>query len=174
MVANDEIDDLPVNDEVLDGDDYEEIEEQNAIEDSLLFKDGTIWCKNDPNIGVRLRRHNIMRFRPGPKEQHQLRCSPTKTFIIITEMNRHGKAVVEIWYAANPSQKQKVWTDLNATELDAFIGILLGAGYSHNNMQTIKGSQIISPYSDSLHCNDTFVLMMVVYALNDCSMIARA
>ena len=41
--------------EVFDSDDDEKIEEQNAIEDSFLGKDGTTWCKNGPNIGVRLR-----------------------------------------------------------------------------------------------------------------------
>lgn len=174
VVANDEIDDFPVvdddmdlnympddgdasdvendwvveGDEVFDSDDSdddEEIEEQNATKDSFLGKDGTIWLKNEPNIGVRLRHHNIMRFRPGPKEQNSVPIevfkkffTPNITFIIISETNRNGKAVVEKWNAANPSKKQKIWTDFTATELDAFVGILLAAGYSHNNMQTTK------------------------------------
>ena len=98
MVANDNIDDFPGDDddtdlnympddddasdvendcvveaeEVFDSDDYEEIEEHNATEDSFLGKNGTIWCKNEPNIRDRIRRHNIMRIRPGPKEQNNV------------------------------------------------------------------------------------------------------
>lgn len=100
VVANDEIDDFPGDDDDMDdyipddgdasdvendcvveadevfdsddSDDDEEIEEQNATEDSFVGKDGTIWCKNEPNRGVRLRQHNIMRFRPGPKEQNSV------------------------------------------------------------------------------------------------------
>ena len=79
MVVNDEIDDFPGDDddmdlnympddgdaldvendcvveadEVFDSDDDEEIEEQNATEDTFLDK-------NDSNIGVRLGRHNIV------------------------------------------------------------------------------------------------------------------
>ena len=59
-----------------DSDDDDEFKEQNATEDSLIGN-GTIWCRNEPKIGVHLRRGlHIMRFRLGPKEKKvlQLRC----------------------------------------------------------------------------------------------------
>ncbi|XP_026482143.1 piggyBac transposable element-derived protein 3-like [Ctenocephalides felis] len=82
-----------------------------------------------------------MRFRPGPKDQSALPLDVFKkffsqniSFIIITETNRNAKDVIAKWNAVNPTKQPKVWVDMTSTELDAFIGILLAAGVTHNNM----------------------------------------
>lgn len=83
-----------------------------------------------------------MRFRSGPKENNSIPIevfkkffTPNISFIIITETNRYAKETIRKWNEKNPTKKSRVWEDLTSTELDAFIGILLAAGVTHNNMQ---------------------------------------
>lgn len=130
----------------------EELEEEQEEEETLtpnersdecfFGKDGTEWKKNEPSAVGRTRHHNIMRFRSGPRtknsipiEVFKLFCTPNMSFIIITETNRYANETVRKWNAENPDRTSRVWKELTSTELDAFIGILLAAGVSHNNMQ---------------------------------------
>lgn len=118
------------------------METQNNNNNCFFGKDGTVWHKKPPNSGVRIRQHNVMRFRAGPKEKNSVPIEVfnkffTKniSFIIITETNRYGKEAVSKWNAANLNKTQRVWKELTEIELGAFVGILLAAGLSHNNMQ---------------------------------------
>ncbi|XP_025415575.1 piggyBac transposable element-derived protein 4-like [Sipha flava] len=134
------------NDLVDSDEEFTESETQNLCtstsEECFYGKDGTKWEKNEPNTGVRIRQHNVMRFRSGPKERNSVPIevfkkffTPDIAFIIITETNRYGKDSIQKWNASNPGRKKKVWKDVTESELDAFIGILLAAGVSHNNTQ---------------------------------------
>lgn len=121
-------------------DETEEVTEVNVADrdDGFFYgKDGTKWSKNEHSPATRIRQHNIMRFRSGPRqnsvpmEVFKKIFTPNISFIIITETNRHGREATR----RNPDSKPRIWNDLTSTELDAFIGILLAAGVSHNNMQ---------------------------------------
>lgn len=116
--------------------------QQHSAEEYFYGKDGTKWNKQEPNVCIRLRQHNVMRFRAGPKEQSSIPIevfkrffTPNIVFVIITETNRYGKNEMEKWNKSNADKKPKIWKDLTETELDAFIGILLAGGVSHNNTQ---------------------------------------
>lgn len=126
-------------------DETEEVAEVNVADrdDGFFYgKDGTKWSKNEPSTATRVRQHNIMRFRSGPRQQNSIPMevfkkffTPNISFIIITETNRHGRESTRKWNEDNPDSKPRIWNNLTSTELDAFIGILLAAGVSHNNMQ---------------------------------------
>lgn len=136
--------------EIFDSDEEEEEEgevptdaaQQQQQKDGYFYgKDGTKWSKTEPNP-VRFRQHNIMRFRGGAKtkntipiEVFKLFFSPNISFIIINETNRYANDAVAKWNEAHPDSEQRVWNNLTSTELDAFIGILLAIGLSHNNTQ---------------------------------------
>lgn len=131
------------SDEEMDEDEMEG-ENQSAAASGGFFvgKDGTMWSKNEPNAVGRYRHHNIMRFRAGPKEQNSVAIEVFKkffsheiSFVIITQTNRYGRDAVDKWNEENPDSKPRVWKELTDIELDAFIGILLAAGVTHNNMQ---------------------------------------
>lgn len=111
----------------------------------LYGKDGTKWNIDEPNAAVRLRHHNIMRFRAGPKDRNSVTSEVFRKFflsnisyIILTETNRYAKENISKWNAENPNSKPRVWKDLTSSKLDAFIGILLASGVSHNNMQYLS------------------------------------
>jgi hypothetical protein len=129
-----------------DSDDGEATAESQAPEgenDSCFYgKDGTVWQKKEPPSTIRIRQHNVMRFRAGPKVQTSIPIEVFKrffteniSFVIINETNRHARQVTQEWNEKHPTSKQREWSDLTSTELDAFIGILLAMGVSHNNMQ---------------------------------------
>lgn len=135
--------------EILDSDDddegnmHDETQQSIAADDACFYgKDGTKWYKNEPSASTRFRQHNIMRFRAGPKDQNSIPIevfkkffTPNMAFIIITETNRYAHEATDKWNMENPHKELRVWQDLTSVELDAFIGILLAAGVSHNNMQ---------------------------------------
>lgn len=125
-----------------DDDDEEENSEVHANDEYFYGRDGTEWKKNEPTAAGRVRQHMIMRFRSGPKQQNSIPIEVFKnfytqniSFIIITETNRYAKEATEKWNRENPNSKPRVWIEVTSTELDAFIGLLLVAGVSHNNMQ---------------------------------------
>lgn len=127
-----------------DDDDDDDEGAQREVDQNFFYgKDGTQWSK-EPPAGSRIRQHNIMQFRSGPRHQtsvpievFKLFFSPNIMFIIISETNRHAKAAFEKWNSENPTKTKKVWKDFTSAELDAFIGIVLAAGASHNNMQEL-------------------------------------
>lgn len=134
--------------ELADSDGEEESNEEtrqtpSKKSDSFFYgKDGTEWKKDEPNAVGRVRQHNIMRFKSGPRTQTSVPIevfkrlfTPNMAFIIITETNRYVNAAVQKWNEQNSDKKKRVWKELTNDELDAFIGILLAAGLSHNNMQ---------------------------------------
>ncbi|XP_050339100.1 piggyBac transposable element-derived protein 4-like [Bactrocera neohumeralis] len=127
--------------EVIDGVEEEERETPSATETSYYGKDGTE-RKQEPNEAIRTRAHNIMRFRPGPKQQNSVPIEVFKqffttniSFIIISQTNRYGRDQFAKWNAENLTSKPKVCVDFTSTELNAFIGILIASGVTHNNMQ---------------------------------------
>ncbi|XP_050338294.1 piggyBac transposable element-derived protein 4-like [Bactrocera neohumeralis] len=127
--------------EVIDGVEEEERETPAATEISYYGKDGTEW-KKESNEAIRTRAHNIMCFRPGPKQQNSVPIEVFKqffitniSFIIISQTNRCGRDQFAKCNAENLTSKPKVWVDFTSTELDAFIGILVASGVTHNNMQ---------------------------------------
>jgi len=105
--------------EILDSD--EEIEDDSLPEpnDNFFYgSDGTKWKKDEPSASVRVRQHNIMRFRSGPKQQNSVPIeifkkffTPNISFIIITETNRYARDAVQQWNEAHPNSKQRVWID---------------------------------------------------------------
>lgn len=116
-------------------------EEVSRSDDCYYGKDGTEWKKDEPS-STRIRHHNIMRHRGGPKsnttvpiEVFKQFFTPNISFIIITETNRAGSEAAAKYNAEYPNRKPKVWKELISTELDAYIGILLASGVSHNNLQ---------------------------------------
>lgn len=130
--------------EILDSDEEEEDENEMHVENQsenveyFYGKDGTKWNKDEPTDVGRLRK----RFRGGPKQQNSIPIEVFKkmftsniSFIIITETNRYASDAILKWNSENPNSKPRVWKELTSTELDAFIGLLLVAGVSHNNMQ---------------------------------------
>lgn len=130
--------------EIMDSDENDTpyVENREESEQNFFGRDGTIWRKAEPPRVGRLPAHNIMRFRAGPKEQNAIPVevfkkffSPNIAFIIVTETNRYAKKVYRKWNEENPGKTTREWIDLTITELEAFIGILLAAGVSHNNMQ---------------------------------------
>lgn len=134
--------------EILDSDEDEEESEErignrSKNDDCFYGKDGTKWSKNERSAVGRMRHHNILRVRrTGPKKQNSIPIEVFKKFfttnishIVITETNRYAKNAYSKWNEQHPESKPRVWKDLTSTELDAFIGILLMAGVSHNNMQ---------------------------------------
>lgn len=145
MIEPNELNDSD-DDEEQDIDEAEEMVErqQSANGDCLYGKDGTKWKKDEPAAG-RMRQHyqhNILHFRAGPKQQNSVSIevfkrffTPNISFIIITETNRYAKNTIQKSNVENPDSGQRVWIDLTSTELEAFIGILLTAGVSHNNME---------------------------------------
>lgn len=131
--------------EIFDSDEESEEESENAptqaADGFLLGKDGTKWSTAEPAT-VRFRQHNVMRFRGGPKtnlttplEVFKLFFSPNITFIIVTQTNLYGEKVTRKWNAEHANCTPRVWVDMTSVELDAFIGILLAFGVSHNTMQ---------------------------------------
>lgn len=117
-------------------------EAANEVDSGCFYgKDGTKWNETEPPAS-RLRQHNIMRFQSGtktrltnPVEVFKLFFSTNITFVIISETNRHGRESIRKWNEEHPESTQRKWIDLTSSELDAFIGILLASGLSHNNMQ---------------------------------------
>ncbi|XP_037931653.1 optomotor-blind protein-like [Teleopsis dalmanni] len=106
-------------------------QQQRVGEKYFYDKDGTKWSKNELNAGVRIRQHNIMRFRARPKEKNSIPLEVFKKFftsniiqVIITETNRYGRDSVNKWNVDNPNKVQKVWSDVTEAEIDAFIVIL--------------------------------------------------
>lgn len=138
-----EANEITDSDEEIVEEDEEMPDVRRPIETDTCFygKDSTKWEKEEPNAS-RIRQHNIMRFRAGPKIQTSVPLevfkhffTPNISFVIISETNRYAEDAVGKWNAAHPDSKQKVWKELTSTELDAFLGILLAGGVSHNNMQ---------------------------------------
>ncbi|XP_031626214.1 piggyBac transposable element-derived protein 4-like [Contarinia nasturtii] len=131
------------SDDDVDDDFTEEIQLETVSESFFYGKDGTKWHKSEPNSAIsRIRQHNVMRFRSGPKEENSIPIevfkkffTPNIVFIIISQTNRYGKDAVKKWNEENTNKKPRIWVDITEIELDAFIGILLAAGYTHNNMQ---------------------------------------
>lgn len=131
-----------------DGDEDEcETNSDESSEDDTFFygKDGTKWRKDAPEILGRARNHNIMRFRSGPRyktavplEMFKNLFTPNLAIIIIAETNRYAKSITNKWNDEHPDSVQKVWKELTSTELNAFVGLLLAAGMTHNNMQNAK------------------------------------
>lgn len=144
--ASDIEDDFVIEANELDDSDEDEemqvFKSQNTASNFYYGKDGTVWCKDEPSSNNRIRQHNVMNFRGGPKLQTSVPIEVFKKFftenisyIIITETNRYARNDTQKWNEQHPSAKPRVWADLTSTELDAFIGLLLAIGVSHNNMQ---------------------------------------
>lgn len=179
--------------ELISTSDSEEEEEEETRErpkersDEYFYgKDNTEWKKNEPSVVGRKRHHNIMRFRSGPRisnsiplEVFKLFFTPNMSFIIVSETNRYANETVQKWNVENPKQTPRVWKELTSTELDAFIGILLAAGVSHNNMQKSEVQMLypyfeqLCPINDSLHCLDISVLITDAHANFDRKPIRR-
>ncbi|KAL4143109.1 hypothetical protein QTP88_005476 [Uroleucon formosanum] len=110
---------------------FTESETQNLCtstsEEFFYGKDGTKWEKNEPNTGVRIRQHNVMRFKSGPKERNS---------VPVEIQYKNEMRLIQV-------KKKKIWKDVTESELDAFIGILLAAGVSHNNTQK---SEVLMAY----------------------------
>lgn len=135
--------------EMFDSDEEETTDEmqvsQSADENCYHGKDGTVWQKEPPSASIRIRQHNVMRFRAGPKVHTSVPIEIFKKFFtesiaveIINETNRHARDATNKWNAQHPNSTQREWVDLTHSELDAFIGILLAMGLSHNNMQRAR------------------------------------
>lgn len=115
---------------------------QATSNEFYIGKDGTKWAKAEPLSTGRLPQHNVMHFRAGPKERSSSPLDVFKkflstniSFIIITETNRNAQNAVQKWNSSHPDRTPRVWNDLTQIELDAYIGLLIAAGASHNNMQ---------------------------------------
>lgn len=146
--ASDIEDDLVIEpDENFESDDEEEGERQDVgpeeTETCMYGKDGTKWEKEEPNTATRVRQHNLMRFKSGPKDENSIPVEVFKkfyteniSFIIITQTNRHAREFVRKFNEENPGSANPLeWKDMTNTELNALIGILFAAGISNNNTQ---------------------------------------
>ncbi|XP_043065149.1 piggyBac transposable element-derived protein 4-like [Drosophila ficusphila] len=127
------------SDEEIEGDVFDDPDDKDSF---FYGTDGTKWSKDEPPTAVQIRQYNTLRFRSGPKQQlsdprevFKKLFTPNISLIIISETNRYGGEAVQSWNQAHPDSKRKHWVDLSSTELDAFVGILLAMGASHNNMQ---------------------------------------
>lgn len=129
-------------------DDDEECDtsEESRDDDNFFYgKEGTKWQKDAPKILGRARHHNILHFKSGPRNRTAVPLevfknlfTPNLAVIIIAETNRYAKSITNKWNDEHPDTVQKVWKELISTELNAFLGILLAAGMTHNNMQSAK------------------------------------
>lgn len=68
------------NDSESDDDTQMQSDHESASNDCFYGRDGTKWMKNEPPNAGRLRHHNVMRFRSGPKVQNALPMDVLKKF----------------------------------------------------------------------------------------------
>ncbi|CAF1454756.1 unnamed protein product [Rotaria sordida] len=114
----------------------------NAQPESIE-KGGVSWSTQRPTVQGRVHAINIMKTKPGPVTVIQTMMDAFKLFLtdeilneVVLQTNKYAKRYMDqrnqrqLNDAANQT-KLKKWKELDRTELEAFLGLLIQAGVGH-------------------------------------------